>query len=159
MSERESTNPEGAFIDLRVGQVYRIAGDSFLGADETGGKRYSPETEIVGDVTTDGHKIITIKPGEYYLVMTMEKVNSPDVKIKYDSFFPEAYLVPKIFPRTSLQRGGISLYHTGITPGWKGELTFGIKNQGNQDFSFELGARMFSVEYHAITGEINRAYS
>jgi len=35
----------------------------------------------------------------------------------------------------------------------------GIKNLGNQDFHFELGARMFSVEYEAVVGEIKRAYS
>lgn len=159
LAERELTNSEGAFIDLRVGQVYRIIGDSFLGADEAGGKRHSPKTELVGDVAADGYKAIIVKPGEYYLVTTMERVNSPGIKIKYDSSFPEAYLVPKIFPRTSLQRGGVSLHHTGITPGWEGELTFGIKNQGSSDFIFELGARMFSVEYHAVVGEIKRAYS
>ena len=30
---------------------------------------------------------------------------------------------------------------------------------GNQDFIFELGARMFSVEYHTVAGDIKRAYS
>ncbi len=156
---RESTNPEGIVIELRVGQVHRIMGDSFLGADETGGKRYSPKMETLANIEKDGNKPFTIKPGEYYLVTTMEKVGSPNEKIKYDQNYPEAYLVPKISPRSSLQRGGVSLHFTGTNPGYMGELTFGIGNQGNQDFTFELGARMFCVEYHPVIGDIARAYT
>ena len=110
-------------------------------------------------MTKDGNKKFTIKPGEYYLVTTMEVIQSPAEKIKYDKLLPEGYLVPKIFPRSSLQRGGVSLHFTATNPGYKGELTFGIKNQGSQDFIFELGARMFSVEYEAVIGDIKRAYS
>jgi len=158
LSGREK-NPEGTVIDLRIGQVHRIIGDSFLGADETGGERYSPKTKTIGDFKTDGHKKFTINPGEYYLVTTMEVIHSPPEKIKISGDLPEAYLIPKISPRSSLQRGGISLHFTGTNPGYKGELTFGIKNQGDQYFTFELGARMFSVEYHAVVGDIARAYS
>ena len=31
LSERELTNPEGAGFDLRVGEVYEISGNAFLG--------------------------------------------------------------------------------------------------------------------------------
>ncbi|MCD4666575.1 hypothetical protein K8R47_02080 [archaeon] len=155
LSERELNNPEGVVFDLRVGKIHKINGNSFLGVEE----RHSPETETLGDVSKDGNKKFTIKPGEYYLVTTMEIVHSPPEKIKYDDNFPEAYLVPKILPRSSLQRGGVSLHFTGTNPGYKGELTFGIKNLGDQDFTFELGARMFSVEYNAVVGDIKRAYS
>ena len=158
LCKRELTNPEGVGFDLRVGQVHKLIGDSFLAADETGGKRYSSKTIKLYDIKKDGHKRVIIKPGDYYLVTTMEKVNSPSEKIKYDPNFPEAYLVPKISPRSSLQRGGISLHFTGTDPGYHGELTFGIKNQGDQNFSFQLGARMFSVEYHVVYGDIFRAY-
>lgn len=155
LSERELENPEGTILDLRVGQIHNITGDSFLGVNE----RYSSKIETIGDVTKDGNKRFTIKPGEYYLVTTIEVIHSPSEKIKYDNNFPEAYLVPKVFPRTSLQRGGVSLHFTSTNPGYKGQLTFGIKNLGNQDFTFELGARMFSVEYVAVVGDIKRAYS
>ena len=148
-------NPEGTVLDLRIGQIHNIIGESLLGVSE----RYSSKIETIGDVNKDGRKRFTIKPGEYYLVTTMEIIHAPAEKIKYDDKFPEAYLVPKISPRSSLQRGGVSLYFTGTNPGYKGELTFGIKNIGSQDFIFELGARMFSVEYHAVVGDIKRAYS
>jgi deoxycytidine triphosphate deaminase len=155
LSEREMENPEGTVLDLRIGQIHNIIGESFLGVEE----RYSSKIETIGDVKRDGNKKFTIKPGEYYLVTTMEVIHSPAEKIKYDESLPEAYLVPKICPRSSLQRGGLSLHFTSTNPGYKGQLTFGIKNLGNQDFIFELGARMFSVEYAAVVGDIKRAYS
>ena len=31
LSERELTNPEGAGFDLRLGEVYKISGNAFLG--------------------------------------------------------------------------------------------------------------------------------
>ena len=155
LSERELNNPEGIGIDLRVGKVYKIEGDSFLGVED----RKSPQVEIIGNVEKEGNGKIVIRPGEYYLVETMEIISSPKEKIKYDDFFPEGFLVPKISPRSSLQRGGISLHHTGTNPGYKGTLTFGIKNQGKHNFVFELGARMFSLEYDAVIGDIKRSYS
>lgn len=155
LAERELNNPEGVVFDLRIGKIHKIIGDSFLGVEE----RYSSKIETIGDISKDGNKKFIIKPGEYYLVTTIEIIHSPTEKIKYDDNFPEAYLVPKISPRSSLQRGGVSLHSTGTNPGYKGELTFGIKNLGDQDFTFELGARMFSVEYHAVVGDIKRSYS
>jgi len=155
LADRELNNPEGAGFDLRVGQIHKLAGDSFLGIKE----RHSPSTELLGDIEIDGEKEIVIKPGEYFLVTTMETLNSPSEKIKYDEFFPEAYIKPIINPRSSLQRGGVSLHFTKTDPGYKGKLTFGIKNLGNQDFKFQLGARMFNVEFEPVVGELNRAYS
>jgi len=159
LSERELNNPEGSGIDLRVGQVHRIVGDSFLGADNTGGKRHSPEVELIGDLVKEGNKQITIGPGEYFLVTTVEVVNSPAEKIMYHDSLPEGYLIPKVWPRSSLQRGGVSFHATKIDPGYKGNLTFGIKNLGNSNFTFELGARMFNIEYEVVVGDIARAYS
>jgi deoxycytidine triphosphate deaminase len=155
LSERELENPEGTILDLRVGQIHNIIGESFLGITE----RYSSKTELIGDVTRDGNKKFRIRPGEYYLVTTMETIHSPSEKVKYDESLPEGYIIPKVFPRTSLQRGGVSLHFSNTNPGYKGPLAFGIKNQGNQDFVFELGARMFSIEYVAVIGDIKRTYS
>lgn len=159
LSERELNNPEGAGIDLRVGEVYELAGDSFLAADNNSRERYSPKTKLIGDFSKDGNKSIVLEPGQYFLVTTMEILHSPDKKIKFNENFPEAYLKPIINPRSSLQRGGVSLHFTKTDPGYKGKLTFGIKNLGEHNFKFELGARMFNVEFEPVFGEIKRAYS
>ncbi len=155
LSDREKNNPEGTGFDLRVGQVHEIIGDSLLGVNE----RHSSETKLIGDVETHGNERVILRPGQFCLVTTIEIINSPAEKIRYDSFFPSAYIIPKIHPRSSLQRGGVSFHATKTDPGYKGKLTFGIKNLGNQDFIFELGARMFNVEFEPVVGELNRAYS
>lgn len=155
LSDREKNNPEGTGFDLRVGQVHEIVGDSLLGVTD----RYSSKTNLIGDIDINGNEKVILRPGQFCLVTTMETLHAPNKKIKYDSFFPEAYLIPKVHPRSSLQRGGVSFHATKTDPGYKGKLTFGIKNQGNQDFIFELGARMFNVEFEPVVGDLNRAYS
>ncbi len=155
LSEREMNNPEGSGFDLRVGRVERIIGPSFLGVE----KRTSAETELIGDFKDDGRKLITLPPGQSYLVSTIETVYAPDEKIKYDEFFPEAYIEVKICARTSLPRGVVALLHGRVNPGYRGQLTFGIANTGEYDFNFELGARMFDIQFEPIIGEIKRAYS
>ena len=159
LAERELNNPEGSGIDLRVGVVNKIIGESFLAADGSSRERYSPKLELVGDIENDGNKLIVMSPGEYLLVTTMEIIHAPAEKIKYHELFPEGFLIPKVWPRSSLQRGGVSFHATKTDPGYKGKLTFGIKNLGSEDFRFELGARMFNIEYEPVIGEIKRAYS
>ncbi|MCP6719624.1 MAG: hypothetical protein KJI71_05410 [Patescibacteria group bacterium] len=158
LGDRDRENPEGAGLDLRVGEVRRLLSGSFLPADDTGKKRYSPETELVGDIETDGHKRITMRPGEYYLVTTMETICSPKKRVDIGEGLPPAYLMPVVFPRSSLQRGGVALLRTKTDPGYEGVLTFGLKNLGDQDFEFELGARMFNLVFEPVYGEIKRVY-
>lgn len=155
LSDREKNNPEGTGFDLRVGQVHEIIDKSLLGISE----RYSSKTRLIGDVEIHGNEKVILRPGQFCLVTTMEVVNAPNDKINYDLFFPPAYIIPKVHPRSSLQRGGVSFHATKTDPGYKGKLTFGIKNIGDQDFVFELGARMFNIEFEPVVGELKRAYS
>jgi len=155
LSERELENPEGCGFDLRIGRVEKINGESFLGVKD----RSSPETILIADIEKDRNKIITIKPGEYLIVQTIEKITSPSEKIKFEEGSPARYLMPVVYPRSSLQRGAISFHATKTDPGYKGKLTFGIKNQGEYDFKFELGARMFNIVFEPVIGELKRAYS
>ncbi|MEK6897222.1 MAG: hypothetical protein AABW93_01685 [Nanoarchaeota archaeon] len=155
LGERDRENPEGAGLDLRVGEVHRLIGDSFLGIEE----RSSSKTEKIASFDGDGNKRITMKPGDYFLVTTMETIYSPAEKIDIGDGLPPSYLMPVVYPRTSLQRGGIALLCTKTDPGYKGKLTFGLKNLSDQNFEFELGARMFNVVFETVLGEINRPYT
>lgn len=160
LCDRELNNPEGCGFDLRVGRVERIKGDSFLGADKEDSKnRYSPVTELLGDIETEGNKEIIMKPGDYLLVQTIETISSPNNLVLIDEKIGEKYLMPLVFPRSSLQRGGVSFHATKTDPGYTGKLTFGIKNLGEYDFRFELGARMFNVVFHVVNGDMKRTYS
>src|ERR1700757_5130116 len=78
LSERELTNPEGAGFDLRLGEVFKISGKAFLGETH----RQTPDIESVmkyEETKSEKRKTksIKVKPGDFYLVKTIEKINLP----------------------------------------------------------------------------------
>ncbi len=140
LDERELNNPEGAGFDLRAGEIYKLKeGESFLGVTE----RHTSETESIARYGV--HKDIVINPGEYYLVKTMEKINLP-------------FDIASIFrPRSTLQRTGLMLITATASPGYSGELTFGLYNAGNNNVRIELGARIAHILFFR-TGENVSSY-
>lgn len=155
LCERESLKPEGIDLDLRVGGVEKLLGPGFLGVTD----RYSAKTEIIGDFERDGPKKIIIHPREYRLVRTIEKINCPGEKILYQEGEPKAYVIPDIRPRVSLQKGGVLLACSTTNPGYSGPLVFGISNNSDYDFEFELGSRMFKIYWQTVLGDIERVYA
>jgi deoxycytidine triphosphate deaminase len=153
LSERELTNPEGVGIDLRVGEVYVLEGEGYLGVTE----RKTPDIRKVADIK-DGDKEIVIKPGQYVLVKTMERVTLPAEKIVVEEGQKPAYLVADVHPRSTLQRSGIYFRGTKSDPGFHGELTFALANLGGQPFRLELGARFVNIVFHEVVGDLSRAY-
>lgn len=134
LSERELTNPEGAGFDLRLGEVYKISGSAFLGETH----RQTPDIELVAQFGKD--KSIKIKPGDFYLVKTMETINLP------------IDLSATILPRTTTFRSGLFIRTGPIQPGYSGELTFGLKNEGPITVEIEMGARFTHVIFQEIKG-------
>jgi len=153
LAERELTNPEGAGFDLRLGEVYQISGKAFLGVNE----RETPKVKLVAKysafvplsgTSTDKQKSkinkITIRPGEFYLVTTIEKVNLP------------INICATFIPRTTTFRSGLFL-RTGVAqPGYKGRLTFGLKNEGSVPVTLELGCRFAHAQFHWVDGGGNQ---
>ena len=134
LSERELTNPEGAGFDLRLGEVYKISGKAFLGETH----RKTPDITLYKKYGKD--KSIKIKPGDFYLVKTIEKINLP------------IDLSSVILPRTTTFRSGLFLRTGPIQPGYSGELTFGLKNEGPITVEIEMGARFVHILFHEIKG-------
>lgn len=134
LSERELTNPEGTGFDLRLGEVYKISGSAFLGETH----RKTPAITLVKQFGKD--KSIKVKPGDYFLFKTIEKINLP------------IDLSAIILPRTTTFRSGIFLRTGPIQPGYSGELTFGAKNEGPITVEIEMGARFAHVIFHEIKG-------
>jgi deoxycytidine triphosphate deaminase len=134
LSERELTNPEGAGFDLRLGEVYKIKGAAFLGETH----RKTPDIELVAKYGKE--KSIKIKPGDFFLVKTIEKINLP------------INLSAVILPRTTTFRSGLFIRTGPIQPGYQGELTFGLKNEGPITVEIEMGARFTHVLFHEIQG-------
>jgi len=143
LCDREMKNPEGAGFDLRMGEVYELSGDGFLGVEE----RQTPESKSVAkynpEKIDDGNFFI-FEPGKYYLIKTIEKVNLPvDVS-------------GIIFPRTTLFRSGLGLFNGIVQPGYCGELTFGICNLGKSNIKVSFGARVVHITFHEVLGEGNQ---
>jgi len=137
LGDRDLENPEGAGLDLRVGEIFKIEGDTVLGIE----KRKTVGSKSVAKFDPKKSTSYTIKPGEFYLVQTIERVNLPD------------YLVATMHPRSTLLRSGVWLLTTQIAPGYKGPLNIGLKNMGNHDFTVELGARIVHVIFWEVSGQ------
>jgi deoxycytidine triphosphate deaminase len=140
LCEREMNNPEGAGFDLRMGEVYELEGDGFLGVEE----RETPKANLVAAFDPEKETSFVFEPGKYYLIKTMEKVNLP------------VDLSGVIFPRTTMFRSGLGLFNGVVQPGYCGELTFGICNLGQSKIKVSFGARVVHITFHQVDGEGNQ---
>lgn len=137
LGKRDLVNPEGAGLDLRVGEIFRIEGETFLGIE----KRKTVDSISLAKYDPKKRATFTIKPGEFYLIQTVETINTPD------------FLLPMVFPRTTLFRSGINLLNSVTSPGYRGKLTFGLKNVGGSSFKLELGARVAHIIFLEVKGK------
>lgn len=146
LGARELNNPEGVGLDLRLGSVHKIIeGGAFIEADgKIGlGKRKGVKTEVLAvfKEESDTKEEVTIKPGEYYLVQTLESVNTPET------------LMPLVFPRSSLFRAGLLLLNSKTDPGYRGKLTMGLTNLSPFDVKLQMGARICNMVFFKIEGQ------
>lgn len=136
LSERELTNPEGAGFDLRLGEIYKISGSAFLGETE----RKTPNIKLVQKYSKDKKSSLIIKPGEFYLIKTIESVNMPQ------------NLTASITPRSTTYRSGLFIRTGNVPTGYCGGLNFGLTNEGKVKVKIELGARIVHIQFHEVKG-------
>lgn len=146
LGDRELNNPEGVGMDLRLGAVHKIVeGGAYIEADGDAGlgKRKGVKTEVLFEFKrgSDTQDEIIIKPGDYFLVSTLEKVNTPQD------------LMPLIYPRSSLFRAGLLLLNSKTDPGYSGTLTMGLTNLSPFEVRLQLGARICNMIFVKIEGE------
>jgi deoxycytidine triphosphate deaminase len=144
LDRRELKNPEGAGFDLRLEKLFVPTSPSFLGITQ----RQTGDLKAVASFKAGAKKqhLHTIKPGEFCLAKTIEKVNMPN------------NLLAIIKPRTTLFRFGVFL-RTGFTPpGYSGDLYFGLFNAGLQEYRIEMGARFCHIIFLQISGNLVRTY-
>ncbi|MCL5784804.1 MAG: hypothetical protein M1142_05655 [Patescibacteria group bacterium] len=146
LGQRDLKNPEGVGIDLRLGVVHKIVkGGAFIQGDRQQelGNRKGVETKEVAKFKEDedDQVWITVKPGEYYLVQTVESINTP------------ADLMPIVHVRTSLFRAGLLLLNSKTDPGYCGQLTMGLTNLSPFPVKLQLGARICNIIFHKIKGK------
>jgi deoxycytidine triphosphate deaminase len=153
LCDREMNNPEGAGFDLRLGEVFELEGDGFLGVEE----RQTPIAKSIAKanpscasgeeqkgVTDETEDAFVFAPGKYYLIKTMEKVNLP------------VTLSGVVFPRTTMFRSGLGMFNGVVQPGYSGELTFGVCNFGQSNIKISFGARVAHITFHEVLGEGNQ---
>ncbi len=145
LDERELTTPEGAGFDIRLGEVHKIVGGTaFLGVTH----RETPEIKTIAKILNSKSQInskskipkITIKPGEFYLLSSIETFNIP------------LNLTVNFKPRTTLFRSGLFLRTGNVAPGYHGKVTFGVKNEGPISVTMELGCRFAHAQFFEVKG-------
>jgi deoxycytidine triphosphate deaminase len=137
LSERELKNPEGAGFDLRLGEVFKITGKkAFLGITE----RHTADVKVIKKFNPKKKSSIKIKPGDFYLVKTVEDVNMPD------------NLTASITPRSTTYRSGLVLRTGNVPPGYCGGLIFGLENAGPVNVEIELGSRFVHIQFSEVKG-------
>jgi deoxycytidine triphosphate deaminase len=137
LSERELKNPEGAGFDLRIGEIYEIYGKGFLGV----GERKTPKVILLAKYNPKKKSSFVFKPGRYYLMKTIEKINTPEN-------------ISIIFrPRGTLFRMGLMTFTGNVSPGYRGEMIYGLINLGPCEVKIELGARVAHAMFFEVKGK------
>ena len=140
LSERELVNPEGAGFDLRVGELYEVSGQGFLGIEE----RETPDAKLVASFVEGERKEVLLKPHTYYTIKTVETVNIPD------------NILAMMTARSTLFRSGVSFFGGQVPPGYEGGLIMGVYNFRDTDFKLEMGARVVHIMFFEVKGIGNK---
>lgn len=146
LGERDLHSPEGVGLDLRLGAIHKIIeGGAYIEVDGSAGlgKRKGVKTAVVAEFKSGAknQKEVIIEPGKYYLVETLEIVNTPDD------------LMPMLYPRSSLFRAGLLLLNTKTDPGYSGKLVMGLRNLSDFPVMLQMGARICNIVFHKIEGK------
>jgi len=139
LSSRELENPEGAGFDLRIGELYELEGEGFLGIEE----RKTPDAKLIAKFEEGNLNKAVLEPKRYYAMKTVESVNMPDD------------LVAIMTPRSTLFRSGVYIFGGQTPPGYKGGLTMGVYNFREDMLELEMGARVVHIMFFEVKGESN----
>jgi len=137
LDKRELTTPEGAGFDIRLGEVHKLdGGKAYLGITH----RETPKVISKFKYQSSKLQSITIKPGEFYLLSSIEVFNIP------------LNLTVNFKPRTTLFRSGLFLRTGNVAPGYHGKVTFAVKNEGPIPVTMELGCRFAHAQFFEVKG-------
>ena len=137
LPEKELAKDGGVAFDLRLAEVREFVSEGMLGIDE----RKTPDTKLLGSYDPENSVKVTLEPNKYYVVKTIEKVNTP------------LNLAATVLSRSTLYRSGLILITGLVDPGYQGELTFGLMNLSNKPFTIELGSRIANLMFTRVDGK------
>jgi deoxycytidine triphosphate deaminase len=142
IDESQIEGIEGVSVDLRVDKVFvlLVTDEQMAVTSLMRDSRSTPEYDELSYVH-QAKEIWQLDSACYYLVQTMETINTPD------------WLAPVCYPRTTLFRSGVKLHCAPVSPGYQGVLTFGLEVDPALDwFVLQRGARIAQVRFELIYG-------
>jgi dCTP deaminase len=137
------SNVEPASVDLRMGdelvKVSAEKSDDVVRLDANGSEQNYQYTPVSN---------MTIRPGEFYLATTKERVELPDT------------LCANVLGRSSLGRLGISVHQTAgyIDPGFNGQITLELTNHGPQPVQLREGLRICQIVFAKLSSKADISY-
>ncbi len=123
---------ESCGYDLRVKTFYDASGEAAMKLSG----RVMPEVKEIPE------NEIVLKPGDYVLMETIEKINMPKD------------LAARVLNKSSLFRCGASTFNALVDPGFCGTLTFGLKNISTHDFVVEKGVKIAQIVFEEVGGGV-----
>ena len=137
LAERELKTPEGAGFDIRLGEVHKLdGGKAYLGLTH----RETPKIKTVARYDEKKIISITIRPGQFYLLSSIETFNIPlNITVNFK-------------PRTTTFRSGLIIRTGNVAPGYHGKVTFAVKNEGPIPVTLELGCRFAHAQFYQVDG-------
>ena len=131
--------PEGAAIDFRVGEIWKIISESegFLGKVT----RKSKDYEKVAEYTPGKSDWFVLEPNVFYQLKTVEEFDIPED------------LVGRFVARYNLLASGVMVLGYKVDPGYTGKYAVATINLSGGPFKIELGSRFGQFEFHEIKGK------
>lgn len=132
-------DPEGAAIDIRLGEIWEMLPDSeaFLGKTT----RKTREYKQVATFVPGQSDWFILEPGKYYQFKAVEEVAVPQD------------CVARFIARFNPLSCGILILGYKADPGYTGQFVVPVINLSGEQFKIELGARFAQFEFHRIDGE------
>jgi dCTP deaminase len=119
-----------AGYDIRIGKINRSQYDS----------------EDKRDASYSTAQSWHIKPGEFVLLSSLERV-----KIPVD-------LICFVHDKSTLARQGLALQNTVLEPGWEGHITLELSNHGPKSVRILVGQPIAQLIFHVLDVPTGRPY-
>jgi dCTP deaminase len=98
------------------------------------------------DVTADVPGQITLWPGNFRLIATVERFDMPDDLVGY------------VHDKSSWARRGLTVQNTVIEPGWRGYLTLELTHHGETPLVIDHGVGIAQIVFHELDRPTERPY-
>jgi len=137
-------------VDLRLGTLFKVPRHWHMTPKGREAVTVDPFAEI-----QDYHEIVTLEPGQVFELLPGEKITAKtleSVHLNCDN------LMAKLFPRSSLNRRGLSVDLSGIVDVWySGHLIIPISNKTDQVIRLYPGERICQLIFETLSTPVEKS--